>query len=214
MTAATCLPQVQACAVRVALLGSDGTPSGGASASYVSGALVKATLKPVYKDGAAIQEDGACGTSLVDYVSDDSLTRADIDLDFLTPDPLLHSILLSQGAVLTGAWGKGWAYPPIGTLSGQLSLELWAKQINNGVPDPNFPYARWVIPLVKGMRLGDREFSNTGQHSLLTGKCYENTNWFDGPANDWPAASDRIAQWIPAVSHPTIDCTYDTVVAS
>jgi hypothetical protein len=208
------LPQVQACAVRVALLDSDGSPSGGASASYITDALVKCTVTPVYEDGAQVTEQNACGNTYLDYRSDDTLTRGDIELDFLTPDPKLHAILISQGSVLTGAWGEGWAYPPIGTLSGQLSLELWAKRINNGILDPSFPYARWAIPLCKNMRLGAREFSNTPQHSLINGQCYENENWFDGPANDWPSSSDRIAQWIPVTSLPTIDGTYDSVTAS
>lgn len=214
MVAQVCLPQVQACAIRVALLDTTGKPTGGASASYVSNALVKATIKPVYQDGAEIKEDNACGTTLVDFLSDSTLVRADVDFDFLTPDPYLHSIFLSGGEVLTGAWGTGWAYPPIGVLTGQLSVEMWAKRINAGIADQTFPYARWVLPLVKNVRLGDRELSNTAQHSLLTGQCYENANWFDGPANDWPASSDRIAQWIPVATIPVIDCTYDAVTAS
>ena len=203
MTAQVLLPQVSACATRVSLLTAAGLPIGGASGSYVSSALVKATLTPVYEDGEEIKEKNGCGVVVVDYVSDDTFTRCDLELDFLTPDPYLHSILISQGAVLSGAWGKGWAYPPIGALSGQLSVELWAKRIDNGVPDASFPYAWWTLPRVRNARLGAREFSNTVQHSIVTARCYENTQYYDGPANDWPAASSRCAQWIPAAALPT-----------
>lgn len=202
MTAEVLLPQVQACAVRVSLLTTAGRAVGGASGSYMTSALVKATITPVYTDGAEIKEENACGRTFIDYISDDSFTRADVEFDFLAPDPLLHSILLSGGSVLTGAWGKGWAYPPIGALTGQLAVELWAKRIDNGIQDPTFPYAWWTLPLVKNCRIGAREFSNTTQHSTITGRAYENSQYFDGPGNDWPAASSRVAQWIPTAAIP------------
>lgn len=214
MAAQECVPQVQACAVRVAAIDASGFTVPGASSMYVTDALVKLTLKPVHEEGDEIKEKNACGTTAIDYKSPPSFTRADIDLEFLSTDPFLIDILVSGATVLTSGGLRGFAYPPVGVMSGQCSLELWAKRINNGILDPTAPYARWALPFVNNVRFGDRDFSSAAGHTLLTAEAHENTNWFDGPANDWPVASDRVAQWIPVASLPVIDCTYDTVAAS
>jgi hypothetical protein len=214
MTAQVCQPQIKVCAIRVALLATDGKPAGGASSMYVSKALATATLSPQYDDGTETSEKNACGEVLLSDKTEPSFLRADISLDFLNTDPYLLSILQPQSDLLTGAWGEGWAMPPIGALSGQASLELWATKVNDGTTDLDYPYAWWAFPLVKNLKMGDKEYSANAQHTILTGQCYENSNWFDGPNNDWPTSSDRCAQWIPATTLPTIDCTFDNVVAS
>ncbi len=175
----------------------------GAGTSYVSDSLSKLTITPNYEEGDEITEKNACGTSYVDYLSPASLTRINIDLDFLTPDPNLINTISTETERLTGAWGVGWGYPAFGDVSGQCAIELWANRINNGKLDPTFPYAHWILPYVKNIRFGAREFSNTVQHTVLTAEGYENSNFFDGPANDWPTASDRAAMWVPTATLPT-----------
>lgn len=213
MVAAGCLPQVQACAVRVAELQTTGQPATGAGKMYVSDTMVNVTISPQYEDGEAITDKNACGTTVTSFVSPPTFIRADITVEFIESNPDLAQLMLTQGTILSGAWGKGWAYPPLGALTGQFSLELWAKRINNGVVDPTFPYAKWAIPLIKNTKLGDREF-NGPSHMIVTGEAYENTMWFDGPNNDWPAASNRVAQWIPVATLPTANCTAGTVATS
>jgi hypothetical protein len=90
--------------------------------------------------------------------------------------------------------------PPIGVLAArQVSIEFWARRINNGVMDPDFPYAWHVLPLVRNLRPGARQFGAARQANIFTGQGYENLLWGDGPTNDWPAASDRVHQWVEAV---------------
>lgn len=193
--------QVMGCAIRVSTLDADGTPNG---PSYVTDCLSKLTITPSYTDGQEIKETNACGSNYIDFLADSTLDRCDIDLDLLLPDPALSDILLggSKSIPVGAGAAEGWAMPPIGPITGQLAIEIWAQRVFNGILDPTYPYAWWAVPLAKNMRMGAREFSNTAQHNLITGQAYQNVNYFDGPGNDWPASSDRIAQWIPTATIP------------
>lgn len=212
-----CLPQVQACAMRVARLDTDGVPLPGASNLYVTDALVSLDVSPVYTDGDEIEEKNANGDVCVSYVSDDSFKRYDVTLSLCTPDPELVEMLTDGGTVLTSGAATGYAGPSIGTLTGDgMSIELWSKRITDGILDVTYPYARWVYPRVKNLRLGSYQHANGAILPQITGRAYENPNWFDGPANDWPVASDRAMQFLPVglSDKPTPSCGYQTLSAS
>lgn len=214
MVGQICTPQLQCCAVRVTALNLNGSTVIGASSSYVTDSMVKITLKPNYQAGDEIKEKNACGTVYVDYLSPPSFVRDDLDLDFASDDPQLLSILVPQGGILSVGGAVGFAGPPIGVQSGQCGIELWTKRVSGGVVDPTFPYAHWLFPYVNNVQLGNREFSSTAGHTLLSGEAVENTNWFDGPANDWPAVgSNRSHQWIPTATLPTATCTFAAVAS-
>jgi hypothetical protein len=199
----------------VALLEPDGVPSPGSSNLYVSTALTTLTLTPVYEEGDEITEKNACGEVCVNYKSPPSLKRVDIALAICTPDPFLHAILVDSSVLLTDGDRRGWAVPPIGVVTGDgVSIELWAKRINDGDLDVDSPYAWWVLPKVKNIRIGERAFSNSALASPFVAEAYENSNWFDGPLNDWPVASDRAVQWFPTDSMPDAECAYATLAAS
>lgn len=211
-----CIPQIQACRLRVCRLDADGAPTVAAGSSYVSDAFAKVTLTPVYETGAEIKEPNACGSTFINYLSPDSLTRWDIEIDLLTPDPYLHDVLLSSGALLSPVGGGvGFGFPEIGTIpEDAVSVELWAKRIESGALSQSFPYAHWAVPFVKNLKTGVKEFANTAQHSAITGQCYQNANWLDGPFNDFNAESDRCAQWIPTLTLPDVACGPTAVAAS
>jgi hypothetical protein len=211
-----CLPQVHCCAMRVGALDISGVPLPGAENLYVTNSMTKVTLKPVYETGNEITERNACGAVVVDYKSPDSLKRADIEIEIVTPDPFLHQLLADGGvAFAASAGGTGFQYPPIGQITGYgVSIELWTKRINNGALDSTFPYAWWALPKVQNLKLGDREFSETAQKTIFTGECYENAAWFDGPNNDWLDASDRLAQGVPTTSYPDATCGFLALAAT
>lgn len=214
MAAAICVPHVSLCALRVTSLNLNGSTVIGASTSYVTDSMVKVTRKPVYEAGDELKEKNGCGAVYVDYLSPGSKVRDDLDFDFLTTDPNLLSLFIQQGSVLTSGQAIGFAAPPIGQVSGQVSIELWTKRVKGGAVDPDFPYAHHLFPYVQNLQEGQHDFSSSIGHLLLTGSAVENQNWFDGPANDWPAVgSNRTYQWIPATTLPTANCTF-TAVAS
>lgn len=209
-----CLPQVQGCAIRVSALDSNGVPSPGANKLYVTDAFTELQLSPIYEDGDEITEKNACGAVAIDYKAAPSFKRADVSLTLITGDPYLHS-MLSVGVVLTDSGLHGYAFPPVGSIEGNgVSIEVWAKRIDDGDVHADFPYAWWVLPKVKNLKLGQRTFNNGSILPVFTGEALENENWYDGPLNDWPVASDRVAQWFPTATKPASQCGPQTLAAS
>lgn len=209
-----CLPQLQACRMRIALLEADGTPDGGTTNMVVTKSFTSLATTAVYTDGDETEEKNACGEVEVSFRANDSFKRLDFTISLLKPDPYV-SALLSDGVLLEDGDRVGYAYPPIGAVSDKLiSVELWAKRINNGVLDPDYPYAHWAFPLGQNLRIGDKEFASGNQVTTFSGQFLENSNWFDGPGNDWPVASDRVAQWIPTTTLPDPVCGFVTFVGS
>lgn len=210
----TCLPQVQACALRVTRLDANGVPTPGADNMYVSDALTSLAFAWEVEEGTSIREKNACDAVVVDYQGPDELVRGNMTITLLTPDPELSEIL-SGGSVLTAAAAVGYAAPPIGIMSASpVSIEVWAKRIRDGKLDTTHPYAWWAYPWVQDLRPGDHEHTNANLGASFMGKAFENENWFDGPLNDWPAASDRVYQWLPTTTLPTVQCGYAAVAAS
>lgn len=211
-----CLPQVQACAIRVALLEPNGVPQPGAEKVLTSSAFSEITFNTNVKDGAEVEEENACGDVCVSYQGDPSIKWWDWGITLCSPDPYLESVfsggtLLDLGANIP----PGYAVPEIGTIRAvPVSVEVWAKRILNGDLDPDFPYARWAFPKVVQLRPGDRTFNSGAQAPQFVGRSLENPNWFDGPLNDWPAASDRAAQWVPDTALPEITCGWQSLAAS
>lgn len=211
-----CLPQIHGCAIRVTRLEANGVPDPGADNLIVSDALTTLTITPVYSDGDEIEQKNACGNVCINFQGDDSFKRADLELTICTHDPFLMEMLVSGSDVLTDGARRGWAAPPIGPITGNgVSIEVWAKRIDSdGTLDVDAPYAWWVLPRVKNLRHGARSFANEAALPTFTGRAVENPNWYDGPLNDWPAASDRAYQWIEATSIPAASCGYQTVAVS
>jgi hypothetical protein len=209
-----CLPQVQACVIRVAILDTSGVPLPGAENLYTSDALTTLTFTPVYTDGDEIDEKNGCGTTKVNYRATDTFKRGDVAIGLVTPDPFLVS-MLSAGDVLQDGARRGFAAPPLGAVTTPgISVELWAKRIDEGDLDADSPYAWWAYPKLNNLRLGPHTHQNGALLPTFTGQAYENPNWYDGPLNDWPATSDRVYQWIPTDTLPDAACGFQALLAS
>lgn len=210
-----CLPNMlQACRTRICLLDSAGAPLVGAESMVVTDRLVKFTYTPNYKAATELTENNACDAVLVDYLGPPSLVRFDLDMDFISPDPYVLSLLLPQSSLLTGmmSGGVGVAAPPIGVVvNNGVSLEFWVKRVIDGVLSTVHPYMHWAFPKVLNAQEGARELSNTTEHGLVTAQAFENAEWFDGPGNDFDAVSTQGWQYIPADTLPDVTCGYATV---
>lgn len=215
MAETDCRGIVNACRIRVARLDTNGVPLPGANNLYVSDALVSLAFTAVYTDGDEIEEKDACGIARVNFRSADTFKRGDVEITLVTPDPYL-SEMLSGGDVLTsGALPKGFAAPPLGPVVGNgVSVELWAIRVDDGAEDADYPYAHFAYPRIKNLRIGDHSHEQGALKPVFSGQAYENINWYDGPAGDWPATSDRVYQWIATNTLPDASCDYLTLAAS
>lgn len=213
-----CQPQIQAVRIRVARLGLDGVPLPGVNNLYVSASFTKMSVKPDVEKGEKITVKNAGGETCVNYEDAPNLLGADIELEICSPDPYLTEMLTPGSSVLTVGTAKGWAAPSLGKLTAYgVSIELWAKRVtDDGDLDPTYPYARWAYPRIKNLQPSDHSHENAAITPKFIGRAVENANWYNGPANDWTAASDRYMQWIPvtAGSLPTATCGYQNLAAS
>lgn len=211
-----CLPQVNACIIRVTRLNALGVPVAGANNVYTSNALTIVAFAWDVTAGQVISEVNGCGDELLAFEAPSSLKRGNITITLMTPDPQL-SELLSGGDVLTSAAAVGYAAPPLGAVTeSPVSIEVWAKRIRGGRIDSTFPYAWWVYPWVSYLRPSDHTQENAALKPAFEGQAFENTGWYDGPLNNFPLPnqSNRVYQWIPTATIPTAVCGYGTVAAS
>lgn len=210
-----CLPQIQACRMRIADLAANGAPLAGADNLLISSALVKVTITPVYIEGTDIVDKNGCGEMCVNYRGKPSFRRGDVTFEVCTHDPYVNA-KLSSGDTLVDGDAVGAAAPPIGVIEGDgVSVELWRLRVNDdGDVDPDFPYAWWALPKLNNLKPGPIEHSDGNPHPTFTGEAVQNANWVDGPLNDWPAASDRAWQWIPTTTIPDAVCGPVALVAS
>lgn len=210
----TTLPQLQGLRIRVANLNPvGGRTIPGANNVYTTDAFVKVGFAPVYKDGTEIEEENAQGVVCAQVKGKPTYKRGDISIEICTPDPYL-GVLLGGGRLIDLGDGRiGAAAAALGEVADRaVSIEVWAKRIDNGDLDADSPYAWWAYPKVINLRPAEHEHSNTALKPSYTGEAYENAGWADGPLNDWPAASDRVHQWIPWDSLPEV--TYNQTVAA
>lgn len=213
-----CLPSVQACAMRVARLDPTGVPDPGADNLYVTSGLITLTATPVYRPGDEFQLVTACGDLCLDYRDQNRLRRYDVELNICAPDPELTE-LFAGGTVLDDGLGAiGYAAPELLTNPNPngVSIELWSRAVDDdGVPHPTHPYYWWVLPRV-WLSLGAKNFENGPMNNPFSGWAKQNSNWYDGPANDWPVASSRVIQYIPtsAATLPTAACGYQNTPVS
>lgn len=210
-----CLPQLQACAIRVSRLEANGRTDAGANNLYVSDALVTWDVSVELTEGDEFEVKNACGATCVTYKDCDRIKRITITGELCTPDPQLHELMMG-GAVLTDGAAVGYAFPELNASDcpNGVSVELWTKQIDStGAQDADFPYAWWAFPRVY-LTPSNRTFENGPLGNPFTGFGVENPNWFDGPMNDWPVDSDRVAQWIPTDTIPEALCSYQSIAVT
>jgi hypothetical protein len=124
------------------------------------------------------------------------------DLGTITPDPSM----VAPSSDTSGIAPNGYAYPAVGADPNPfgISLEAWARNIAQpGTPGypagqqiGQAPFIRWVFPCLKGLRKGNRTIDmNPVDGTLEGGYAVENSQWGNGPFNDWLYDSSKAVQW-------------------
>lgn len=212
-----CMSSIHACAIRVARLESDGVPLPGANNLYVSDGIIELSFTPEVEAGDEVTVKNGCGAVCVSHRNDEIIKWWNVELTICRPDPELQE-LLTGGAVLTDGGAVGYQPPALNTVSAPngISVEVWSHRLDDGGDyDPTFPYFHWAFPKIKGLHFGARRLFNGALENPFTGgRALENSNWFDGPGNDWNVDSSRAWGQMPTDIIPTSDCGYQTLAAS
>jgi hypothetical protein len=199
--------------MRVAELDPNGVPTPGSFLLTVD-SIVEITTTPVITDGDEIKDKNGCGEVCINYKGPDSFDRLDVGITVCDHNPYVMAAL-GRGDILTDSGVRGYAFPALGpTNEDAVSIEFFAKRIDDGALQADYPYAWWVLPKVNNLRLGPMTFNSGSNRPSFVGRAFENENWFDGPLNDWPVSSDRVLQWFPIPELPTVSCTPAILPAS
>lgn len=178
-------------ALRVTQLKADGTHA--AQNTYVSQDLVRLEFNPDIEAGPEISDRNAAGNLSVTWKIMDVLKRLTVSLEVMKPDPVLEVLLTGGQTFMSGTNVEGFQYPPImveGNPNG-VSIEGWTRAVVNGAQPLDFPYWRWVLPLVK-LRKSNRVADTNRMANVYEGFGFENPQWGSGPDGTFIYDSSRV----------------------
>lgn len=216
----SCTRSLKVCALKITKIALDGSPVVGASNAYITNDLVTLTVGSEYEADDDFVVRGASGDICLNYFAFGPLKRLTFDMDLCSADPELHSLLTGQSTLVSSA-AVGFHWPDVGVGQGcsggtyyGVGLEAWTLNVaSDGSVDGTFPYLRWLFPKTF-WRIGEKNMENAPMSHKFAGFGLENSQWLDGPSNDWPVASDRVGQWLPVATAPTPGCGYVAVAFS
>jgi len=189
----------------VALRATQLLPNGShlAQSLYVTQDLVHVEFNPDIEAGPEISDRNAGGVLAVTWKIMDVMKRLTIVVETLKPDPVLEVLLTGGSTFLSGTNVEGFQYPPImveGNPNG-VSLECWTRAVVNGAQPLDYPYWRWVLPLVK-LRKANRTADTNRMANVYEGWGFENPQWATGPVGDFPYNSQRVVNVMRDVAIP------------
>lgn len=99
MSGPTCYGSLQVCAMRAALLGTNGQPIPGAANGYVSEALITVNVGIELEDGADVVKKNGCGRNCQNYQGPPQFKRANLGLALCELDIQLGQLLVGGDLV-------------------------------------------------------------------------------------------------------------------
>lgn len=215
MAGTICGTPVQVCMLRVAKLEPNGVPKPGPGNLYVTDSIIRLSAEPEIAEGEDFEQKNGCGAVCVSFKDCDRIKRINLELQVCTHDPELTEMLVGGLLLKSGANTRGYAFPSVGDepCSNGVSIEAWSKNIVGDAQHPTFPYVRFVYPRTY-WQMGPRVQENGIMELTFRGFGVENPNWFNGPGNDWPYDSSRVAMYAFDTSVPTPTCGAITLAAS
>lgn len=208
----SCTRSLKVCADRITKIAADGSPVVGSLNTYTAGDLVTLTVETEYEDDDDFVVRGASGANCLTYFAFGALKRLNLEMDRCAADPEFGALLIGESTITSGA-AVGFRWPAVGTGAAcgassyyGVGYEAWTLNVgSDGTADASFPYLRWLFPKTL-WKVGGKNFENAPMSHKFTGAGFQNSQWLDGPANDWPVTSDRVGQWLPVATVPTPAC--------
>lgn len=171
-------------AIRVSALDSTGHPASGLPL-YVTDALIKFDFNSEISTGPEVEDRNAGGALAVTYKQPDVVKRLTCALEIVNPDPELEVILTGGVTFVSGANIVGMQAPPVMTEGNPngVGIEIWTRAIKNGIQVSDYPWFRWIFPMVK-LHKSTRTIDVNRLTSPFDGMGLENPNFGTGPAHD------------------------------
>lgn len=197
-----CLGQLNACIVRIALLDSDCTPTGGADSGIVTAALATLTADPDIEEGTKFEPKNACGDTMFTYETDPRIKRYNLSGEFYFFDYEMMYALFG-GTLILGAAAGTFAGKVIGHAMPKYTqaqrngvyLEVITQNVAQGAGDCQDIAGAAGHPSHTGhvfgkCRLvpGSRSFENDVARVTFSGTGTNNPLLTNGPWNDYPGA--------------------------
>jgi hypothetical protein len=218
------IAELQACVVRIALLDSDCTATGGTNGGIVTAGLVTLTAEPDIEEGTVYEQKNGCGTILFTYEKQDAIKRYNLSGEFAFADFEMLQALFG-GTLVLGKGGGSYAGKVIGhadrlynaAQTNGVYLEVITTAITEGAGSCTVAGA--AAPVAIGHIFGKARFTPGAQNFAddikriaFTGKSTNNPNLYDGPWDDFPGAG-----YIPNSAHVAVgysQAEYDAIVAT
>jgi hypothetical protein len=208
-------PSIQADAIRVCRLGTDGTPvMSSATGAYQNYAFTKVDAKLAIETANEFVQRSADGGIFIDYRDDDKPKWVELTVTVQYPDACLME-LMENGALLIDSTNIiGYEAPKLASNvnSNPVSLEVWSKAPDGVVQTGAYQWYRWLFPFTRGWHRGDFTYENAPNDFILDGWGFEQPNFGIGPFSDWTATelaegaaldSTRCWEWIASTALPT-----------
>lgn len=221
----TCFDSLQVCAMRIALLGSNGVPLAGATNGYGTDALINVDISLDIEAAEEKTKKNGCGSTKQHYIGDDKIKGAKLGMALCELDLQLAAMMCGGDMItrLSDDLVFGWQWPKLADAAPYgVCLEVWTKAWDGNsqaILDIDVAYWHWVFPKVK-MQLADHKLEDDFLEFALKGSGLENPEMSHaGPFQDWP--SDIVALggitsagglWLEN-DLPTSDCDFIVVPA-
>jgi hypothetical protein len=207
------------CAVRVTLVGADGSVVAGPGNSYVTDKPLSITLTPNIETGNTFSVRNGCGCSIARFKANDTFNWFEFTFAQAALEPEMQAMLLGAETIVDGADTVGLAFPSAldcNEAEPAVALEFWTQHIVGSGQDGTLPWFHWVFPKTV-WQLADNTFEEDIAQPSLSGFSRTNQQWGDGPYGDGPPDGQDIREggyWKTDVDPPAADCAAADVTPS
>lgn len=130
--------------------------------------------------------------SITTTIASGAIVPVFVDAGTVTPSGIPSSVDMTAGP----GNNVGYQAPALGSVAAPngVALEFFSKRIVNGVQASDYPYWRWVWPMVKNLHVMPRDFTNANTQSIFEGQVFQNPNFGSGPDGTWQFDSTKVFQ--------------------
>lgn len=212
---------LQVCRIRATRLTASGVPATGASAAFVSDAILTVRIAFDYQAGAEILAENGCGGICAYFKGPDRLKKINMGFELCDLDSELIEVLTPTSLIVSGGQTIGHLLPRSSACTTEENngayLEFWSNRWDS-CSEPSgaqagLKYWHWMFPKVI-LRTGDMTLENGFLRVPVEGYATENSAAGNGPFNDFPGTTlDSIGAVFASSTIPAPSITYATAPA-